>query len=283
MDFTICVHIQGIDQPIHVREFKNSHFATILKYIEAGNNADIAQCIECVLQELIVEDVYNALSCYSKFILLLHMYNNYVYDQISVSCIGDDIRSITVLIEDVISLAAAAEFNDITATIADGDILVQLGAPVNLYTDIDNVILNLITNVHIGDDTINIASLSDAEKSILYNNLSVSITRDSQSLLSRASNYKYNIIPRSNDINVESYFISIMDNSMFFFIKSLFNIDVYDFFNNQYVFMKQLNSTHEHFMSITPFEFTRMMKIHENMVKSQDAGLQNNDFNLNNV
>jgi hypothetical protein len=255
-------------------------FFNILKYITNKDNEGLNEYFEWVLKECLVDkDAYFKLSNIEKFLILLDLrsyalgdklqlngHNNITVDY-QVSSIRNNIIN---KLKDI-ELSKKAEFQGIT---------LFLSAPKNFVIDnLDQLYKELIDKIKIGEEIVNFYSLTDYEKESIINNIPANLSDEILSFINLYQNIGNNIsiISDNTKLGIDKILFRVFDNTLFTFIKSIYNDELINFYELQYNMISKMNISYEHFLDMTPNE----CKIHINfynvdMKRQEEAQTKSN-------
>jgi len=259
--FIISTYLARINDTARVKEFTNKHYMDLAKYLANKDIKGIASFFDETLQELLLDkELYGKLTCIEKFVIWLDIYYNCIHDYIS---LGTSSGSVSVDIKGLISRVNSQSFID-KKIISIDNILITLNAPLSLLmSEFDDIIDSIIYSIEIDKKYLYLNNLAASEKEMFLNSLPAGILEEILNYHKEISKKAINIAPRSKILNTTSLNISVTNNSIYDFLKSIYASELYTHYNNILIFTKQLNGDYSSYLNMTPKEFLSLYKVYE--------------------
>ena len=137
----------------------------------------------------------------------------------------------------------------------------------------------LIDKIKIGDELINFYDLTDLEKDSIIGSIPANLADELLKFINIYNNISntISIITENSKYGIEGIPLRVFDNTLLYFIRSIYNDDLLNFYELQYNLIHKMHISHQHFLEMTPNE----CKIHINfynldMKKQEEAQSKSN-------
>lgn len=263
MKFSSKIYLPILKKEARYYHLNNSMFFDLLKFITNKDNDGLNEYFEWIISECLVEkSIVNKLSNVEKFLILLDLRSYSLGDKLTLK--GERDISIDYQISSIKNnIINKLKDLELTKTVEYNSITLFLSAPkVFTINNFDQIYRELIDKIKIDDDIINFYDLTEVERDSIIDNIPANLTDEIIKFINLYQNMgnSINIITENNKFGIEQIPLKVFDNTLFTFIKSIFNDDLINFYELQYNLISKMNISHDHFLQMTPNE----CKIHIN-------------------
>jgi hypothetical protein len=278
MKFTTKIFLPILKKDIRIEPISNRYFFDLIKYITNNDDEGINDYLEYVINEIVVDkENINNISNLEKFLILLNsksfssgnkiqiMGTNQVKSEVSLSSIYKNILLKT-------------EGIDFSDKIVSDNIEIKLSLPKKLKIDnVDDIYKEVINEVKIDNECVKFYLLTDKEKDDIINSIPVLIINDILEYIKKIQNIfsKIYIISGGENKGFDDIKLNVFDNTIFYFVKSLFNDNLKNFYELQYVIINKILLSYEHFLSLTPNDCKMFINLYNEDIKKQQEEQKN--------
>jgi|14BtaG_2_1085337.scaffolds.fasta_scaffold15470_3 hypothetical protein len=273
MKLYTTVEISNLQDSVKVSPLTNGAFYNICKFINnSDSEKESSKFIEESIESLIVnKDIIPKLKRTDKIYLILKLYEKYVDDFISVSCKhkqSEELNSVGIGVGSICDAIGEMSI-DYFVKVNYEDIQIQISEPTNIFCDTyDDLMASMIYKIEDGSgNDYYFNSFSTAEKTrFLESIVNIDLFKTCAQAISDNSEPAC-LISLGNDFEFEDVKAGYFDNTLFAIVKSLFTVNLKHMLENIYVYCKSMGGSHQHFETLTPFEFARMLEIHKSYMQ----------------
>lgn len=273
MVYTSKIYLPILKTNIRIKSLKNKNYFEILKFVISKDDDGLNQYFEWLLKDLIIEkDIISNLTGLEKFLIMLDIRSLSLGDKISMNTnnnIKIDLLLSTIknnIIDKIKELELTKIFNfnnnKITFSLPKSFII----------NDIDKIYTEIIDNIQIDDNLLNFNSLTDEEKDSIISNIPANISVEMFNFIKKIQNkFDYiTIISENENIGLQKIPLNVFDNTMFYFIKTLYGEELYNFYETEFNMIYKMHFTHEHYMDLTPNECRIYINFYNEDIKKQE-------------
>lgn len=270
--FHISTYLPRLDKTAKLKELTNEEYFKLCKIFHHKDDFLLQDFFSNQIKHFLEDkEIYFKLTCVEKFVIWLTIYKVCVSETISIfSYTLND--HISINIQDIINNVNLIDFvNEKTIELQD-KISITLNAPRNFYLRAaDEAIVDIIYSITDDGKKYYIGEFTESEKGQFLKSLPIDIFDSLKEFFYSVAENNFKILPETEKIKFEQLDINVVNNSLFLFLKSIFNIDLKSHYNNMLFSVSQFNSINTYF-SITPTDFTALYKLYEaNMKKDSKA------------
>ena len=139
-----------------------------------------------------------------------------------------------------------------------------------IIDSIDKVYRDIIKSIKIDKEELVFYFLTDDEIDNIISNIPASLTTEILDFIKINEEInKINIITENKKIGLTGIPLNVFDKSMFLFIKSIFNEDLINFYEMQYVLISKMNITYDHFLKMNMNECRIFINFYNRDMKKQ--------------
>ena len=271
--FTSKLHLPILKQEIRYENLTNFHYFNILKFITNNDDEGLNDYFENIVKHLITDkELYVKLSNLEKFLILLDMRSTSVGDILQLNGSGTvkvDL-SLNSIKNNIINKFKEIE---ITKTISEDNFKVYLSIPKQFFIDdIDKIYQEIIDKIELKDEILHYFSLTVLEKEGIINCIPASIAGDMLKFINDSQEIinSINIVTGNSKFGLETIKLSVFDKNMFFFLKSIFTDDLYNYYDLQYNLSNKMNVSYEQFMKMSPNECKMFINFYNRDISKQE-------------
>jgi len=261
--FSIPIQITG-NRTVNFYELKNKHFFNLLKIIQNQDFKTLNLFFENLLNEIIVDkNILNELNIIDKIIILLNIRS---------ICISPDIEfenkkqfkyakkiPISKIYKQLENISATDFFN------INNELKITFCLPKQLYfSSVDELIQSCIDKIYINNEVIELNSQSEYDQQKLLESLPGTVFVKSKEFLDKIENDLNSITLIENDenFNINKIIFSIVKNTGFGLLASLYKDNLLNFYNLIYIFCNKLNISLSEYFNLTPAESTLILSFY---------------------
>lgn len=271
--FTSKIYLPILKKEIRYESLINYHYFNILKFITNNDDEGLNFYFENIIQNLITEPkYYSKLTNLEKFLILLDMRSTSVGDNLQLN--GSNSTKIDISLN-AIKNSILNKFKDIELSkiVSDNNFKFYLSIPKNFFVeDIDQLYKEIIDKIEVNDEVLHYFSLTDQEKEDIINSIPATVSgdmlnyiRDTQEIVK-----SINIITGNPKFGLETIILSVFDKTMFYFLKSIFTDDLYNYYDLQYNLSNKMNVSYDHFMKMSPNECKLFINFYNKDISKQE-------------
>lgn len=271
--FTSKIYLPILKKEIRYESLINYHYFNILKFITNNDDEGLNFYFENIIKNSITEpNYYSELTNLEKFLILLDMRSTSVGDNLQLN--GSNSAKIDISLN-AIKNSILNKFKDIELSkiVSDNNFKFYLSIPKNFFVeDIDQLYKEIIDKIEVNDEVLHYFSLTDQEKEDIINCIPATVSgdmlnyiRDTQEIVK-----SINIITGNSKFGLETIILSVFDKTMFYFLKSIFTDDLYNYYDLQYNLSNKMNVSYDHFMKMSPNECKLFINFYNKDISKQE-------------
>jgi hypothetical protein len=157
--------------------------------------------------------------------------------------------------------------------VSDDDFKFHLSIPKNFFVDdIDQLYKEIIDKIEINDEVLHYFKLTDSEKEDIINSIPATISGDMLNFIKDTQEIikSVNIVTGNSKFGLETIPLSVFDKTMFYFLKSIFTDDLYNYYDLQYNLSNKMNVSYDHFMKMSPNECKLFINFYNKDISKQE-------------
>lgn len=271
--FTSKLYLPILKKEIRYESLINYHYFNILKFITNNDDEGLNYYFEDIVKNLIVDkDLYSKLSNLEKFLILLDMRSTSVGDTLQLN--GSTATRIDLSLNSIKNnIINKFKEIEITKTIIHDTVKVHLSIPKQFFIDdIDKMYHEIIDKIEINDEILYYFNLTDLEKEGIINYIPAGIAGDMLNFIKTSQDIiaTINIVTGNPKFGLDNIQLSVFDKNMFFFLKSIYTDDLYNYYDLQYNLSNKMNVSYEHFMKMSPNECKMFINFYNKDISKQE-------------
>ena len=260
---------------VKIKEINNFYYLDILKFLQNNSYNDLLSFFDQCINDL-TDISPSDLSNLDKFCILLEMRSTSIGNVIEFFAENTHIKyNLFDICKNIQNLKI--DYNEINI----GNLKFKIGIPNNFLLDSnDDIFLKCILKIN----DLDLNYLTDHEKISLYESIPASIYNDIKEFILKYISY----IEDKNIFNIDilesfkNFKLNPFNNSLFEFIKTIYNDNLKNFYELQFNLITKLNISYDHFMSMTFNEARMYVALQNNEIKKQEEAQKktNSNFSL---
>jgi hypothetical protein len=260
---------------VKIKEINNFYYLDILKFLQNNSYNDLLSFFDQCINDL-TDISPSDLSNLDKFCILLEMRSASIGNVIEFFAENTQIKyNLFDICKNIQNLKI--DYNEINI----GNLKFKIGIPNNFLLDSnDDIFLKCILKIN----DLDLNYLTDHEKISLYESIPASIYNDIKEYILKYISY----IEDKNIFNIDilesfkNFKLNPFNNSLFEFIKTIYNDNLKNFYELQFNLITKLNISYDHFMSMTFNEARMYVALQNNEIKKQEEAQKktNSNFSL---
>jgi hypothetical protein len=278
-DFSYLVYIPSLKSKKRFLQLNNRTYKTIVKFIQ--NNDDIQLCIylKTIIKKLCVDNI-NVSNLTNLDLLCVLL-------AIRVICIGSSLEllfdgqqkkplSLKFDLSNILHRVSNIEYD--TSIVKVDSIAVTVDLPRQL---IINDTTDFISKIKIDGNTYNVNTYSSKDWEKIRNNLPVSILHKVSNKISNISSSK--IIVSQKTENTPHIVIDITSNTVFDFVKLIYNSSLHSFYTHNYILSSKLNLTPQYIEDIIPIEIDIYINKYKEEIEASKKAMESSKGQFSNM
>jgi hypothetical protein len=271
--YYISIYLPRIGKTAKLKEFTNKQYFNLAKFYYNKDNNGIADFFNTSIYELLInKEIYGELTCIEKFIIWLSLYNNCLYDTISLfsKSVND---TVNIRVSDIIQKINEIDFAEEYLIDID-NMQITLNAPSSMYIEsADEILESIIYSIRMDEKIYYFQNFNDEEKTKFISSLPGGLFESFINYYSDLNKSIHNILPQNDIITFDPIELTAANGTMFAFLRSIFNIELKTHYNNILVFMKQFQGNYDSYFSMTFKDFLALYTMYESSIKTDKNSL----------
>lgn len=280
MKFSTKVYLPVLKKEIRIEPITNYHFLNLIKFITNDDDEGINDYFEYIISEIIIDkEIINTLTNLEKFIILLNAKSLASGNKLQL--IGKNQVKTDVLISSLLkNILNKLQNINFAHNIILKNIEIGISLPKKLkINNIDDIYKEIINYIKIDDNNILFFLLTELEKEDIINNIPVSFVGDilDYTVKTQEKINNLNIITGNEKMGLDTIPLNLFDNTLFYFLKSIFNDNLKNIYELQYVLINKVLLSYEHFLQITPNDCKIFINLYNEDIKKQQEQQKNSE------
>lgn len=278
MKFSTKIYLPILKKSIRIEPITNRYFFDLIKFITNDDDDSISEYFQFIINEIVPEkNILNELSNIEKFIILLNAKSLSSGNKLQL--VGKNQVKTDILITSVLkNIIEKIEKNNWINVVKNENIEIGISLPKNLkINNLDDIYKEIINYIKIDEECILFSSLTEIEKEDIINSIPISVSGDiSNYILKVQENFnKIHIITGSERMGLDTIPLNVFDNTLYYFLKSLFNDNLKNFYELQYILINKILLSYEHFLQITPNDCKIFINLYNEDIQKQQEQQKN--------
>jgi len=272
MNFSTKLFLPILKKEIRIEPICNRYYFNLIKYITNDDEEGIKDYLEYIISQIVVDkDIINDLSNLEKFLILISSKSFSSGNKIQIS--GENQVKTDILISSIIkNILTNIENYDFNNTIIIDNIQINLNLPKKIkLKDEEDIYKEIINEIKIDEESIKFFLLTDFEKNAIINSIPISLNNYILQYIKKIQETldKIVILFGGEKRGFADLKLNVFDNSLFYFLKSLFNDDLKNFYELQFILINKISFTYDHFLSLTPNDCKIFINLYNEDIKKQ--------------
>lgn len=262
------MYLPSLSRDTTFREMSNREHLELVKLIANGMDDQMHIGFDRLICDCCDDhSIMSRMTKVDRFCILLTMYIICVNDTLKFKTQDEQGAVMSLDLSSVLDMVSDYDQKYTQTIQVNQNVSVKLSIPECLHeTDLDQIMLNSIRSIKINGNSFDFKQLTSKQKRVAFDQLPGE-TRDKilQMMIRINDNYQIKVM----DVSGENVIISMYNNSMFEFIKMIYNADLESLYYNRYVAAKHMGYSNDYVESITPAELQVQMKFLEREIAEQ--------------
>lgn len=275
MDFYLNCWIPTLSGYARISELKNSQLQVLSKYILNEDHVGTDDCFDLILENNVQDkDIINNLTRFDKWFIFCFLRATSISPVVYIQSTTKDGVPCNIELQLFDSLAKLSEATlcyRSTVTIEDLDF--DLQAPNKLFSK--NTLADSIQSISVKNSSEAISDKTSLFQIINDNQGIAILIKDHLAKLDQQHNYKL-IESKNKDIMIKDIPVRLYDNTLFFFLRSIYLPFCKGVYVKQYDLMKKLNMDLKSIKDLTPLEGEILLNLH-NETEANKKSKRNTD------
>lgn len=280
-DFCLNQYMPVLGQNIFYLPIKNKNFFDVIRFNKQDDEIGLNYYLESLLKNNIKNNLfYNKLTNLEKFLILIDMRSYGIGDIISL--IGEDNIQIKLYLNSILqSLKDKIKNLTLHKSINCSNFTVNIGLPKTfILNDVDDIYEKCIHSIISEDEEIDFYLLSKEDKLQILENLPANISNEIINFVEYLQNQNLFLVNENTHINLKGIKFSFFDRTMLFFIKSILNEDLTNFYELEYNLLTKLNLNRNDIMDLNPVECKIFIDHYNEEMKKQEENTKRSTPNF---
>lgn len=264
--FTIKLDLPS-GRSVRIGELKNKDYLTIIKYCQNGDHEG--------LNDFFNELYFNSsLNIFDRFYILLCVRSMFVDRVIAYS--GKNDATVNYSISDITS-KLVDNYREVEKVLEYEDLKIKVNIPTEIYfQNIDDLYRSTIVYVKYKDKTVYFADLDDTEKNYILDKLPTPVFLLLQEYMNYLSDslFDLTLIEENKDFEISEVKVNILGNGVMYFIASIFNFDLFSFFETYYYYTHFVTQGAGDFYDMSFNEVRVLLNIHAERIERENREIK---------
>lgn len=262
------------------KQLNNHQQLNTAKIIQNGDDESIKAFFDDLVHTLAVENInINMLTKIDKFCVLLTVYVVSVSGELKLQIGEPDPKTVVLSLGNLLDTVTNYNQKYVTRLNINDNVSLKLKIPSNMFeSDVDNIILNSIKQIHLYDTVFSFDELNINQKKHAFDQLPGDVSTAVLSVMRQMNmDYQIELLPGVSDD--QGMTLGLYDNSMFEVLKMLYRSDLDSLYYNRYVASKHMLFQNEYVENISPVELKVHLKYFEKELAEQKKASEKNSQN----
>ena len=155
--------------------------------------------------------------------------------------------------------------------------------PSSLYTKREDILTDIIYTIFSETNEYYFHTFTREEQILFLDSVTTPVIKPAIDAMASINEDigKIKFIKKVDNVELEEVECGLFTNEIYFFIRALFSVDMYDIYMKQYFMVKILGSTFDHYLKIPPCEINILTRIYESDIKEQNKQSQKDQMGVN--
>ena len=265
------IDISSSSDKIAIGDITNEQFNIVSKTVNQGDEFSISEALETLIETIVIDNKrISTLSRIDKALIIFSAYKDSVNDKIT---INTDEGSTQIYVQTIIDSLYNVEDN-LERSVEIDNARIILSSPRSLfYSDTADLLLGCIDKIICDGDVYIFSEFAEDDKNKFLDSITYPILDECTKFIEELVKYPRTTIVPKIISKTSDYSISIIDNSLYYILRSIFNIDYNTILEYKYIFTSMLHGDIKYYNEMTPFEFEDYIKIHQSYQKKNEGNL----------
>jgi len=264
--FTIKLDLPS-GKTVRIEELNNRNYLTIIKFCQNGDHEGLNNFFN---------DIYfnSDLNIFDRFYILLCVRSMFIDKVISYSGKGD--AEIKYSISDITS-KLVDNYKEVEKVLEYKDFKIKVNIPTELYFEnIDDLYRSTIVYVQYKEKKVYFSELTDDERNFILDKLPTQVFLLLQDYMNYLSDtlFDLTLIEENKDFEISEVKVNILGNGVLFFLASIFNFDLFSFFETYYYYTHFVSKGASDFYDMSFNEVRVLLNIHAERIEKENREIK---------
>ena len=258
------------NKSVECRELPNRLYVPFVKSIMNNDNVIISNFIDKIIEYTVInKNQIKELNCIDKFLILLDLRSISISNSITINT-GQLFNNTNVEI-DKLCVHILESLPIITEQVFIDDLIkIKINIPKDISYEFTNI-ANTIQSIEIDKDIIQMNQVTSKVRESILNFIPATLFNQIISFIdiTTKSIEHINIITANPKLNISKVEFNIFNNTLFEFIKAIYNENILNVYKMQYILMSKLNYDNDTYLNLTPNESQLHLNFYNEELKQQ--------------
>ena len=258
------------NKSVECRELPNRLYVPFVKSIMNNDNVIISNFIDTIIEYTVInKNQIKELNCIDKFLILLDLRSISISNNITINT-GQLFNNTNVEI-DKLCAHILESLPIITEQVFIDDLIkIKINIPRDISYEFTNI-SNTIQNIQIDKDIIQMNQVTSKVRESILNFIPAKLFNQIINFIdiTTKSMEHINIITANPKLNISKVEFNIFNNTLFEFIKAIYNENLLNVYKMQYILMSKLNYDNDTYLNLTPNESQLHLNFYNEELKQQ--------------
>lgn len=255
---------------VECRELPNKLYVPFVKSIMNNDNIIISNFIDRIIEYTVIDkNQIKELNCIDKFLILLDLRSISISNSITINT-GQLFNNTNVEI-DKLCVHILESLPIITEQVFIDDLIkIRINIPRDISYEFTNI-ANTIQSIEIDKDLIQMNQVTSKIRESILNFIPAKLFNQIINFINitTKSLEHINIITADTKLNINKVEFNIFNNTLFEFIKAIYNENLLNVYKMQYILMSKLNYDNDTYLNLTPNESQLHLNFYNEELKQQ--------------
>tara|TARA_R110000868_G_scaffold54509_8_gene170305 strand:- start:4618 stop:5469 length:852 start_codon:yes stop_codon:yes gene_type:complete len=255
---------------VECRELPNKLYVPFVKSIMNNDNIIISNFIDRIIEYTVIDkNQIKELNCIDKFLILLDLRSISISNSITINT-GQLFNNTNVEI-DKLCVHILESLPIITEQVFIDDLIkIRINIPRDISYEFTNI-ANTIQSIEIDKDLIQMNQVTSKIRESILNFIPAKLFNQIINFINitTKSLEHINIITANTKLNINKVEFNIFNNTLFEFIKAIYNENLLNVYKMQYILMSKLNYDNDTYLNLTPNESQLHLNFYNEELKQQ--------------
>ena len=258
------------NKSVECRELPNRLYVPFVKSIMNNDNVIISNFIDKIIEYTVInKNQIKELNCIDKFLILLDLRSISISNSITINT-GQLFNNTNVEI-DKLCVHILESLPIITEQVFIDDLIkIRINIPRDISYEFTNI-ANTIQSIEIDKDLIQMNQVTSKIRESILNFIPAKLFNQIINFINitTKSLEHINIITADTKLNINKVEFNIFNNTLFEFIKAIYNENLLNVYKMQYILMSKLNYDNDTYLNLTPNESQLHLNFYNEELKQQ--------------
>lgn len=267
--FTFSIKLTN-SKSVECRELTNKLYVPFVKSIMNNEHIIISNFIDKIIEHTVIDtNRIKELNCIDKFLILLDLRSISINNNITINT-GKLFNNTTVEIDKLCAHILESLPLITEQFIIDDSITLEINIPKDISYEFTNI-ANTVRSIQIDKDLIQMNQVTSKVRESILNFIPAKLFDQVTKFIdiTTKSMEHINIINGDDKLGIGKVEFNIFNNTLFEFIKAIYNEDLLNLYKMQYILMSKLNFDNDTYLNLTPNESQIHLNFYNEELKQQ--------------